>query len=272
MMLGPRAVHGVMQTIRWTGNPSRPYALVAVLIQRFVSVSLAALVTASLSTTVSSAEPSPVKTTYVRLGPRADALMYEPAAADRKSRVALIYTHTNANTFSHPTGPELAARGYRALMLNSHETEFDYEQFAAHIALAMKHLRSVPGVERVVFITHSGGGKIMAFYQNVAEHGPKVCDGREKIYACRGRDLVDLPRADGVILLDVTLGGFHRMSSVDPAVRYDQAQARTAALDMYNARNGYDSASGRATYPSIFIQQFFAAQATRHSALVSSAL
>src|SRR4029078_8738571 len=124
-----------------------------------------------------------VRTTYVSLGP-SNAILFEPAAPSAKSRIALVYTYPLAslslssparNNFSHPSGPQLASRGYRVLLLNNYNERLGYESYVPDISRAIKHLRNVQAVEKVLLLGHSAGGPLVAFYQNVAENGPRAC-------------------------------------------------------------------------------------------------
>ena len=139
--------------------------------------------------------------------------------------------------FNESPAVQLARRGYRMLMVNYRGGIPSDEAYLPTISRGIAYLRTLPGVTRVVVVGHSGGGHLMAFYENVAEHGPAACKGPEKIYPCQGTELDGLQKPDGMVLLDPTLGAFHQMSSVDPAV---DGNRRNAALDMFTAANGYD--------------------------------
>ena len=219
-----------------------------------------------------------VRTTFVGLG-SANAILMEPAATDVKSRIALVYTHPASlslssppsNNFNHPSGPQLASRGYRVLLLNNYNERVGYESYVPDISRAIKYLRSLPGVEKVLLLGHSAGGPLVAFYQNVAENGPAACQGPEKIYPCRG-ELDDLPKADGVVLMDSHLGeGFRALTYVDPAITEGHPRQRSAALDPFDPANGYNAAANAANYSDAFIRKFFAAQAARNEKLVAAA-
>jgi pimeloyl-ACP methyl ester carboxylesterase len=208
------------------------------------------------------------RTEYLRLGSNDDeGLLYEPSA--RQARIALIYVHPSGNTFNTLIGPEMAARGYRVLMVNHHGMDEGAERYAPAVSQGVRYLRTLPGVERVVIVGHSGGGHLVAWYQNVAEHGPVACQGAQKIYPCRGEGLKQLAKPDGIVLLDATLGAFHQMSAVDPAI---DADGRNAALDMFAAANGYDTAAKRATYSPEFAKRFYSAQSVRNNDIVAKAL
>lgn len=208
-------------------------------------------------------------TTYVALGSRdSEALLYEPAAPAAKSRIALVYSHPNGNTFGEAIGAQMARRGYRMIMVNYHGVDESDDAYAPGISQAIAYLRSLPGVARVVIVGHSGGGHLTAFYQNVAENGPASCAGPEKLYPCRTEKLTGLAKPDGMVLLDPTLGAFHQMSSLDPAT----GDPRDGSVDMFAPANGYDPVNKRATYSAAFAKRFHAAQAARNTRLVDNAL
>lgn len=213
-------------------------------------------------------------TVYVRLGSEADeALLYEPPSIGSKLRIALLFSHPDGNDFDYPVGPQMAARGYRILMVNHHGPDNGLWTYAAGISSGIRYLRALPGVQRVVIIGHSGGAPLMAFYDNVAEHGPAACDGLQELYPCPAAQLAGLARPDGVILLDPPLGAFHAMSGIDPAVRgVSGGGARWIALDMFSAANGFDPAGGAANYSRGFVRRFYAAQSQRNDHIVRRAL
>jgi len=209
------------------------------------------------------------RTVYVRLGQSDEGLLYDPASPGANARIAILQSHPNGNNFNAPMGRELASRGYRVLMVNHHGDEESPDVYAPGISRGIQYLRTLAGVERVVVLGHSGGGHLMAFYANVAEHGPSACQGPEKLYPCGGDLLTGLAKPDGVVLLDSTLGAFHQMSSVDPAV---DGKTRAAALDMFSTVNGYDAGAKAATYSADFAKRFYAAQAARNTRIVDGAL
>lgn len=207
-------------------------------------------------------------TRYVRLSAQdTEGLLYEPTKAGANARIALVYAHPNANTFNEPLGREMAVRGYRVLMIN-HRGDTAPEAYLPSISRGLAFARSLPGVTRVVLVGHSGGGPLVTLYQNVAEHGPAACGGPEKIYPCKAEGLSGLSRPDGLILLDPTLGAFHQMSAVDPAVDGDR---RITELDMFAPANGYDLAQKRARYTAAFARRFYRAQSDRNARIVAEA-
>lgn len=216
----------------------------------------------------------PLKTTYVHLSNNANAMIVEPAAPDpARSRFAILVAHpSNANTFNYFIGRELPRRGYRVMMLNYYGPEVTYEEFLAPIAAAVSHLRSLPGVEKVMFAGHSTGGPELTFYQDVAENGPKACQAPEKVYPCRGKNLTNLPKADGIMLLDTNAGAPERTISVDPAVDSRRPRERHPERDMFDPRNGFDPTTKSASYSAEFMRRFLAAQGARNNQLIDEAL
>ena len=213
-----------------------------------------------------------LKSTYVSLGGDANAVLWELPDSSPNGRIVVVNTHADHNNnLEYFVGLELAARGYRALNMNYYGPEATVEEFLPHIADAVRYARSLPGVEKVVFATHSGGGPILAFYQEIAENGPAACQEPDRLLPCDGKDLTDLPPVDGLLLLDVNVGAIHRTMSIDPAVKTGAPDIRDPALDLYSSANGFDPASNSATYPEEFRKRFLAAQHDRSEALIDEA-
>ena len=209
-------------------------------------------------------------TTYVRLGSNNDdGLLYEPETPGPNARIALVYEHPGGNNFNVEVGPEMAARGYRVLMVNYRGRDTSVASFARGISRGVNYLRTLPGVQKVVVSGHSGGGHLIAFYASAAERGPAACQAPELFYHCKAEEVTGLAKPDGVLLLDPTLGAFHAMSTVDPS--WD-GKSRTPALDMYSAANGYDGKTGTAKYSADFARRFYAGQSARNMQIVDNAV
>jgi pimeloyl-ACP methyl ester carboxylesterase len=218
--------------------------------------------------------PATDRSTFVRLTNNANALIEEPATTDAAHRrIVFLTVHPeHANLFGSFMARELGRRGYRTMMMNYYGAEQTYEEFLAPIAAAIRRLRSLPGAEKVVLIGGSTGGAELTFYQNVAENGPKACQVPEVVYPCRGRNLDNLPKADGVVLIDINVGAPVRTVAIDPAVDDAHPRQRNQALDMFDPHNGFDSKTGAANYSSEFRQRYFAAQGARANHLIDRAL
>jgi hypothetical protein len=214
----------------------------------------------------------PTKTTFVRLGGRGNGIIVERETPDpAKSRIGILVTHPeHANNFNYFHGMELAKYGYRVLLLNNYGPEDTYEEFLAPIAAGIREMHA-RGVEKVVLAGHSSGGTELTFYQEVAENGPAACQRPERIYKCQTKDAENLPKADGVIILDANSGAVSRLLALNPAMNWQNPKQINSALDMYDAKNGYDPATHTANYSPEFLKQYFAGQAERANQLVDAA-
>ena len=230
------------------------------------------------SSVASVAQEAAVKPTWASIGRTgssfSDGILFKPAMPGPKSRIGILYTHIGGNNFTHPSGPELSKRGYTVLLLNHTGDPAGFEGIAPAIAEGIKYLRSLPGIEKVVILGHSGGGPLMAFYENLAENGPRVCQGPEKIFPCDGKNLSGLPKADGVVLLDSHAGNaFAELTYVDPAIADEKHQSqRDSKLDMFSPTNGFDPTTNGGTYSESFTKTFFAAQAAANAKRIDAAL
>jgi hypothetical protein len=86
-------------------------------------------------------------------------------------------------------------------------------------------------------------------------------------------DLNDLPRADGLVLMDAHPGNsINVLRSLNPAV-LDESDPRRIDpdLDPFNPANGYNP-DGPSHYPATFQRKYFAAQAARMNRLIDLAL
>jgi uncharacterized cupin superfamily protein/pimeloyl-ACP methyl ester carboxylesterase len=215
----------------------------------------------------------PLKTTFVRLTNNANALIVEPVTPIAgKSRIALVVTHPDRNNnFSYFTGQELAKYGYRALMINYYGPEQTWDEFIAPVAAAIRTLRALPGVEKVVLVGHSSGGTEMTAYQDVAENGVKACQDPERVYKCNPKDADNLPKFDGVLLPDSYGGAIDRTMALNPAIDLRHPRQPDPKLDMFNIANGYNPATKRANYSAEFRKRYFAAQAARANRIIDEA-
>lgn len=217
-------------------------------------------------------DPS-LKTTFVRVGQGSNAILVEPITPNDRSHIAVLITHPErANNFNYFLGLDLPKYGYRAMMLNYYGREQTYYEFLQPLAAAIKTLRAIPGVDRVVLVGHSSGGAELSSYEDVAENGPSACQGADRIYKCDGKGLDDLPKADGLMLIDANTGAPDKTMALNPAVNEHHPREVDAALDMYNPKNGYDPAIHSATYSQEFLNKFFAAQGAKANRVIDEAL
>ena len=235
-----------------------------------------------------------VTTTYVNLGGGGNALLSTPSplGASPRDHVGIFVMHPSSSYMNNRICTELANRGYRALCADN-PFSFNgngykgYEDHAAIIARGINCLKgqtppgqasspcpSITGITKVVIIGHSMAGPMMAFYQNIAENGPSACQKPERIIPCDPTNLSNLPKADGMILLDSHLGdAVATMTYTDPAiVREDQPGLRNPDVDMFDPKNGFTATTNAPPYSDKFRKEFLAAQSKRHNQLINKAL
>jgi pimeloyl-ACP methyl ester carboxylesterase len=209
----------------------------------------------------------------VRLTNTANAILVEPETPNpAKGRIAVLVTHPeNINTFNYFIGRALPRYGYRVMMMNYYGPEISYYEYLAPLSAAIKALRAIPGVEKVVLAGHSTGGPALTSFQDVAENGAKACQESVRVYKCDTKLTENLARADGVMLLDSNAGRPEGTLGLNPAVDPHQPRKYNADLDLFSPKNGYDVATGTAKYSPEFLKKFFAAQSVRANQLIDEA-
>jgi esterase/lipase len=183
-------------------------------------------------------------------------------------RTAVLATHPRADVSSHYLVPALLDAGFAVLALQSRYFNNDedclHEALLADVAAATRFLR-VRGYENVVLLGNSGGGSLLSFYQAMAQtlppgrptHTPGGTD-----YDLNG---LDLPPADGLLLLAAHLGeGRFLMNVIDPSVTDENDPLSCdPALDMYDPANGFRPLPGQSRYTPGFVDEYRAAQRAR---------
>jgi hypothetical protein len=199
--------------------------------------------------------------------------LYRPEPG-RERNVAVLLIHRVNNYLGHIAAWELANRGYLVLAMNSrfdnNEAAVIWEVIALDVKSGVEYLRKQPGVRRVILFGHSGGAATLSFYQAVAEKGTDFCRTPEKLTAC-GPELANLPKADGLILVDASLGNpVGLLRGLNPAVRTEgDAKSIEPELDPFNPANGFDPKGS--TYSAEFKQKYYAAQSARMNRLIAMA-
>ncbi|KAL4968006.1 uncharacterized protein BDV14DRAFT_206722 [Aspergillus stella-maris] len=171
---------------------------------------------------------------------------------------------------------ELPARGYTTLCLNNAQSktglmdDLDFETMMSNVGTGVEFLKNMTDIDKVVLWGHSGGGAMMAGYQNVAENGAAACNGTEKLYPCSSA-MDGLPPADGVLLIDANFGlSTMTLLSLNPAITNESTGADIdPALNLYSPANGWTS--NGANYTTAFAQKFLSGIATRWNRILSTA-
>ena len=231
---------------------------------------------AALADPTDARESPDIRQTPAWLAQGVPGVLYEPANPGTKAAIAVFAMHPDGDYLRPgPTNTcvQLARRGYRALCANAATSKADFmsdmnqAKLTLNVKAGVAYLRSLPGVRTVVLFGHSGGGAMMAAYQNIAENGLKACQGPEKLIPCPDT-LANLPAADGVMLIDASMGmPGSNLLSIDPAV-IDDADGRRLdpGLDMFNPANGFNPAG--TSYSAEFAARFFAGQRDRMNRLI----
>src|SRR5215471_8670040 len=212
---------------------------------------------------------------YLQLSPTVKAVLYSPDASV-KARVAVVNMHEDGNRLNDIACTELVQRGFYVLCINGRSDNneaLDYwNDLPLDVATGVKYLKDTVKASKIILYGGSGGGPLMTFYQNVAQNGPSVCQGANKLIPC-GNQLAGLPAADGIILRDAHPGtAVNTLRSINPALESDDKPNRIIpALDPFSAKNGFNP-SGPSHYTREFQERYFKAQATRMNRLVEAAL
>jgi hypothetical protein len=220
---------------------------------------------------MSYAQSNPV---FVQLG-QAKGAVYKPDSGPQLP-VGILVMHREANYMNNIACREFSRRGFVVLCMNSrfenNEALVEWELIPLDVAQGVNHLKNVQKVNNVILYGNSGGGVTMSFYQAVAENGPSVCQGANKLVEC-GNNLAGIPRADGIILSDGHPGNpILRLRSVNPAVNDEKNPERlNPRLDPFDPNNGYNP-DGASNYSEEFKSIYFRAQAERMNRLIDDAL
>ena len=219
------------------------------------------------------------KSAPISLGNGIPGILYEPVPRTPKADIAVLAMHPDGDYLRPgPANPciQLVERGYTTLCANAPTSksgfmsDMDQDKLTLNVKLGVEYLRKDSAVKKVIIFGHSGGGAMMSAYQNIAENGLAACQGPEKLIKCSDA-LAGLPPADGVMLIDASMGmPGSTMVSIDPAVMDETSGVKLdSKLDMYNPANGFNPAGSH--YSLEFEARFFAAQHERMSRLIDEA-
>ena len=212
----------------------------------------------------------PVKTQYVRVGMWINGLLHIPETAEEEKSLAVLCMHSDADYFTFPAGRALASHGYRTFCANVSREQMPLDRKLDDVKQCIEYLKTLPGVEKVVVLGHSGGATLMSCYQAVAENGAAYFQGEEKIVPLS--DVGPLPAADGVMIIDSNWGnGTMTLLSLDPAVKEEgNGVDLDPEYDLGSEANGYKP--GGACYSEDFVKKYLYAQHKRNNCLIDAAL
>ena len=210
-----------------------------------------------------------VKATYARVGMWINGVLYAPENDADCKNVAVMVMHSDADYLNFPAGKALASHGYRTLQANVSKVSDMLDKKLLDVKAGIEYLKSLPGVEKIVLLGHSGGATLMSCYQAVAENGVAVFQDEKKIVPIS--DIGQLPAADGVMLIDSNWGnGIMTLLSLDPAVKCDCNGVDLDAEYDLAKQEGYHPDGSH--YSDAFISKYQKAQAARNDKLINKAL
>lgn len=217
-----------------------------------------------------------VISSFIRLGKRIPAVLYEPAepVEDGRRKIAVLVMHSDEDYLTCPTGPELADRGIAVLCANVVTKEgiiYNMHDKMHCVSEAVRFLQSLDGVEKIILMGHSGGATLMSAYQCLAENGPDVFNESVKLYPYHSSER-ESPPADGIMFLDANWGNaVMQLFSLDPAVVDESSGMKLdRTIDLFNPENGFKKEGS--TYSKEFIERYQKAQGERNMRLVNAAL
>ncbi|RSL54630.1 hypothetical protein CEP54_009794 [Fusarium duplospermum] len=222
--------------------------------------------------------PDPVSVDVVPMGCIVGALQRPAPGGDAaKASIAVMVMHAEQDYMSFSACTELPRRGYTVFCVNDaasktgYMSDLNFEDMMTNAAYAVRYLRNMTEVNKVILFGHSGGGAMLSQYQNTAENGVSACAGPEKIYPC-SEAMAGLPPADGVLLNDANFGiGVMTVVSMNPAIEDESSGLRiNQDLNLYNVANGFNS-SGPFRYTKGFAQRFAQGVHTRNSRIIKFA-
>jgi len=194
-------------------------------------------------------------------------VLYLPPS--RQPDTVVLAMHPRGDFSRHYLAPRLAAAGYAFLGTTTRYLNNDadalHERLLLDVAGTIAFLRA-RGHSTVVLLGNSGGGSLFAFYLEQAARPPA-----ERIARAPSGDRVplgdvEMPAADGLILLAAHLGeGRYLLDHLDPSV-VDEGDpaAVNSRLDMYDPANGYrPMEEGPSRYAADFLTEYRAAQRAR---------
>ncbi|KAJ5651351.1 uncharacterized protein N7484_005074 [Penicillium longicatenatum] len=178
--------------------------------------------------------------------------LYRPNSTSARSRIGVYVMHAEQDYTSFIACTALPKHGYTTFCANNEASKYGYmsdlnfEDLMTEVSTGLAWFKNQIDIDRVVILGHSGGGAMMAAYQNIAENGASACNGTEKIYPCSD-EMDDLVPADGLMLLDANYGlSTMAFLSLNPAIEEETNPSKlNESLSVYNTANGFTGVVAR---------------------------
>ena len=205
---------------------------------------------------------------YVNLGHQS-AVVYKPTVKSAKTSIGIVVMHSDEDYMGFLPNPELSKRGYTVIATVPIQGKVISEKLL-NIKACVQYLRQQPDIKKIILLGHSGGATVMTAYQLVAEKGKAAFDG--KLYNDWSERLADLPKADGMMLLDANFGNsLMTLLSLDPnIVEQNGVNNTTDLFNLKDTAKGY-VAGGNSTYSRSFVTSYNQAQRNRLLTLMAKA-
>ncbi|MFF3380576.1 hypothetical protein ACFYXF_47470 [Streptomyces sp. NPDC002680] len=213
--------------------------------------------------------PAGTETTLIPVAADDDAGSRGVLYARGGERTVVITAHPRGDMTRHYAAPAVLEAGY-AFYVHSprslnNDVDIEHERLLLDLAAGLKHLKDERGYEKIVLLGNSGGGSLLTFYQQQAT---TPSPGRLTDTASGDPldlNAVEMPKADGVVLLAAHPGqGSFMLTSIDPSViDEDDPLLVDPELDMYNPANGYRPLPEGSKYSADFLEPYRAAQHAR---------
>ncbi|KAJ5784990.1 uncharacterized protein N7503_010202 [Penicillium pulvis] len=203
--------------------------------------------------------------------------LYRPNSTTARSRIGVYIMHAEQDYTSFIACTALPKRGYTTFCANNEASKYGYmsdlnfEDMMTEASTGLAWLKNQTDIDKVVVLGHSGGGAMMAAYQNIAENGASACNGSEKIYPCSDA-MNNLVPADGLMLLDANYGlSTMAFLSLNPAIEDEtKASKLNESLSVYNTANGFVN-NTRSNYTAAFKERLQTGMVTRNNRILDHA-
>lgn len=205
---------------------------------------------------------------YVNLGHQS-TVVYQPIVQSAKTGIGIVVMHSDEDYMGFIPNQELSKRGYTVIATVPTPGKIISEKLL-NIKACVEYLRKDPNIRKVILLGHSGGATVMTAYQLVAEKGKAAFEG--KLYNDWNEKLADLPKADGVMLLDANFGNsLMTLLSLDANIgKQDEGMNETGRFNLKDPANGY-VAGGNSVYTDAFVASYNQAQRNRLQTLMAMA-
>jgi len=210
-----------------------------------------------------------------RFGGFPNGVLYSQANQSPKTVVIFIHPESDRRNDWHCM--PLAKRGFAAFGFATRYVKEDrhliMEEVLLDLAEAIRFLKKERGFSHVVLQGHSGGGGVVAYYQNQAEKRAPHRISHTPAGDPPNLNEYNLPPVDGLIISAAHVGrGYAVSRKIDPSVVDEEDPLSVdPTLDPFNPENGFRLAPQSSQFSEDFIKRFNIAQKARMNRLIAKA-